>query len=217
MKETIKKLIKEGISISYPYKQSLSSWYSDIGISVTNKSYYVNHKTYYDIDDAINNFLLLAYSSKNFHQIIKKLTLPIDFEYPDELSDEQKTDIKNAKKLVDKDFKKMDIKTKKPPKKSDAFNDFDSIIKITDINKFGKEVDNFIKKYSEIDVYVFLSFNYHSDKEDNTFGSTIDAERLTEDVYYNKINEKMSSDYKFINISLSIKVLNDRKQFIKNF
>lgn len=118
MRESIKLLLNNGVSIRKSFKSKISDWYSEFQLfkvydEYENKEkYYSGHEKFDDIDKAIEHFMENCFTSKNKGYIQQRLDKTIDFE------DDDKYDLENPSrelieifekegKIVDEEFKLM--------------------------------------------------------------------------------------------------------------
>jgi len=74
-KEAIKQLLEMGVTIKFPFKSQIDSWYGDLSIhksefvgDIKKPRYYISPhmEYYYDINEVVNRFCEEAFTSKNF-------------------------------------------------------------------------------------------------------------------------------------------------------
>jgi hypothetical protein len=208
-KEDIKELLEFGFKIEFPFKDKISSWYTNISISKYENYYdiYPYSIKFYDIDEAVNYFLDKAITSKNKGYIQGRLDKKYNFEEDYNLEkpdDELKKLFEDEGKIVDEEAKKFDISVKKFPKVKKAVEDFEIIIKNFDIDTISNDLLEYEKKYSMLNVYISNSFVYEPDGTIAHYthkyrhsGNDITQENL-EDHKSQKID-----GYKFKNIEIS--------------
>lgn len=209
MIESIKKMLNNGATISVPYKNEINEWYSDIKILKSSKSTYNAHrKTFYDIDDAVNYFYEQAYTSKNKgyiqNRLVDKGLLDPDDEYSIEYPDKKmKKLFLDEGKLIDEEFKKLNIKLKEFPKLSDAKKEIKDVENFTNFNSLKKFIINFQKKYSMLDIYIRLSCNYQYENNNSTENYTTNGFKIE------NLNEKNIKAHK------DVSMFNDHYKNIK--
>lgn len=123
LKSSIRSLLEIGCTVKFPYKESINSWYGDVSISKLSShiktDVYIVQPLFteiYDIDDAIDYFINIAFSSKNVGYIQKRLVdKGIDFEDYDleRPNEEVKSKFKAEAIIVDEEFKLFNINIKK--------------------------------------------------------------------------------------------------------
>ena len=219
MRESIKKIIQLGASVSLPYKSEISSHFGDVKIYKLDDEYIIHpHYTrFYNIDDAVGFFCNLAFTSKNFGytqiRLFDKGLLNDSDEHSIENPDRKiKALFKTEGKLIDEEFKLMNIYVKPFPTKKEAYDELKILIEsYTDIESLKNLVINFKRKYSMLGVYINISAKYDSGGEHN--------HRLTFEMY--NINEEIISKYKdtsrftnptkFIGFELCVDIDDDKK------
>ena len=110
-KEAIKKCIENNLSIQCWYKRSLYDWRDDISINKRADGTYLSDGRIYDfVDDAVNNFIEIAFSSENYGYLEKRLidTKLIDAETDLEFPDDKIVKLfEEEKLLVEDEYKKF--------------------------------------------------------------------------------------------------------------
>jgi hypothetical protein len=122
MRESIKLLLNNGVSFSIAYKSEINDWYSDFKLfkvwdRYKKKEIYYSmieggHKQFDDIDEAVDYFMEMCFSSKNKGLIQERLDKKIDFEnderYDLEKPSEELTELFEIEgKIVDEEYKLM--------------------------------------------------------------------------------------------------------------
>ena len=168
MKESIKILLQSGCSIKFPYKERIDSWYGDVSISKTKlkvDAYVIqpNFTEIYDIDEAVDYFINIAFSPKNIGYVQSRLrNKGIEFDDYDleNPTSSVKEKFKEETFLVKEEFEKFNIKIKKLSKEK-AFKEFEEISKKFDnFSEFEIDIKSFIRKYSRLDLFMPVNFFY---------------------------------------------------------
>jgi len=122
MRESIKLLLNNGLSFSIGYKSEINDWYSDFKLfkvwdRYKKKEIYYSmieggHKQFDDIDEAVDYFMEMCFSSKNKGLIQERLDKKIDFEnderYDLEKPSEELIELFEIEgKIVDEEYKLM--------------------------------------------------------------------------------------------------------------
>lgn len=214
-RENIKEVLNFGFKIEFPYKSEINQWYSNISINKYRDYYEISPMSvkFYDIDEAVDYFLKEAISSKNKGYIQNRLNRKYDLEeYNLEKPDEElKKLFEDEGKIVDEEFKELNINIKKFPKAKDAVKDFDNIIKNFNFDTIRESIKDFERKYSMLDTYFFVSSVFEPDgpKYTHEYRNSFDYEELTlERIEYTKSQIK---DYKFKNLEITLKLRGDEE------
>ena len=159
-KEGIKSVLQSGGKIVISHKYEISQWYHEASIHVdkdTHNTFYIIQPKYIkfvDIDDAVDYFCDMAYTSKNIGYIQNRLmdngilSDDVDLENPNE---EIINLFKEEGKIVDEEAKILNIKIKKFPTKSSAKKYFiENIIENFNIDNINEKIKEFQKKYMVI-------------------------------------------------------------------
>lgn len=122
MRESIKLLLNNGVSFSIAYKSEINDWYSNFKLfkvwdRYKKKEIYYSmieggHKQFDDIDEAVDYFMEMCFSSKNKGLIQERLDKKIDFEnderYDLEKPSEELIELFEIEgKIVDEEYKLM--------------------------------------------------------------------------------------------------------------
>ena len=217
MIDAIKKLLNNNSSISVPFKNKIDDWYSEINISRLGEKYVISQgqMIFYNIDEAIDYFCDLAYSSKNKALIQTRLfdkgLIDEDF-----LIDSNKMRLVDEEcELVDEKFKKRFNKVKEFPDEITATNEIAAVVDFEDINKLRIFLENFERKYSMFDVFLSLTteFTYIDDNDnEQTFSSGFGLDLLTEEhIKEHKENEKLV--FSHVNLTFDFLGHNNFKRF----
>lgn len=218
IKESIKNVVLSGMTIKHPYKSEISSWYSDISISSYNGFYSIHPFSvkFANIDDAVNYFCNQAFTSKNVGYIQSRLfdkKILNDYDHNLENPDKElkKLFIEEGK-LVDEEAKALDIKLIEFPKAEDALKEFNLLIQNFNPLTIVKELRNFEEKYSVLDPFIGMSYNYQYeiDGSKHDFGSGFDYENYepNDDSYL-----ELDSTYEMIfdHIQISFRIRGDEE------
>lgn len=116
MRESIKQLLFNDISLNKSYKGEINDWYTDFKIykvvdRYNNKvKYYSGYEQFDDIDKAIEHFMINCFTSKNKGYIQQRLDEKYDLEKKYDLENPSKELIELFEiegKLVDEEYKLM--------------------------------------------------------------------------------------------------------------
>lgn len=224
MKDSIKKVIQMGGTISLPYKTEISCWYSEIKIHKYNKSYIIspNYIEFFDIDDAVNYFCSESMSSKNYGyvqgRLVKKGIIGDQSECDIENPDEKLIEIfKEEGKIVDEEFKLMNIEVKPFPTIDEANEDIEKIIaEYTNIDSLKKLLNDFMNKYSMIGARLSFSakYKYDNNNKDYRISFTDLDEKLI--LKYKDNIKDFNTPMEFICIELCVSISGDYKRFNLN-
>ena len=180
-KESIKQVVSSDISIQFPYKSSISSWYGELKLYKLNDFYYVGpfNIKFFDVDDAVNYFCNEAFTSKNVgyiqSRLIDKGILDMDDSYSLEHPNKKvKNLFKEEAKLVDEEAKSLNITVKEFPKPEIAISEFQSIIDNFNVDTIKDELLSFDRKYSTLDPYISLSYKYDVEGSEYGYRTTFD-------------------------------------------
>ncbi len=209
-RESIKDILENGGTVELPFKSSINEWYSNIRIYCLEKNRYVvepQYQKFSNIDEAVNWFLKESTTSKNVGYVQSRLSRTgVNFESY-ELDDlELKSMIEKEGKIVDAEFKSMNITVNPFPKKSDAIKEINRLPKEISIDNLVAKISTFENKYITLDPYINLSFiyEYYDNKGNlNEFESSINYNFFNIDLYNERLNR---SDIKYKNARISIKV-----------
>lgn len=114
MRESIKLLLNNGVSIRKSYKSKINDWYGEFELYKVydfydkKEKYYAYHKDFNNIDDAIEFFMISCFTSKNKGYIQQRLDKKFDFENDYNLEKPSAELIKifdEEGKIVDEEFK----------------------------------------------------------------------------------------------------------------
>lgn len=118
MRESIKLLLNNGVSIRKSFKYEINDWYGEFELYKVYdrynniEKYYSGYEQFDNIDEAIEHFMENCFTSKNKGYIQQRLDKTIDFE------DDDRYDLENPSKelieifekegkIVDEEFKLM--------------------------------------------------------------------------------------------------------------
>lgn len=118
-KEAIKELLEMGVTIKFPFKSKIDSWYSDVSINKSDFVKHVDKPRYYispfmeyshDINEIVNKFCEEVFTSKNIGLVQMNLMKKYpDFEEDFDLerpTKELREMFIEEGKLVDEEYKK---------------------------------------------------------------------------------------------------------------
>ena len=196
-KEAIKHLVTNGAIIEFDYKEKISSWYSKIKIYKLDNFYYVERPyiKFADIDEAVNYFCSIAFTSKNIGYLQNRLRDKklvgenTDFEKP---STKIRKLFKEEAKLVDEEAKSLNITVKEFPKAKDAISEFKVLADNATIDTLKDKLTDFDNKYSTRNPYISVSCVY--DVEDSIYGYRAEFD-------YEDISPEIIEEYKSKSIS----------------
>jgi hypothetical protein len=183
-KESIKYLIEIGASIKFDYKEEISAWYSELGITKSGNFFYILpwRIKFSDINEAIEYFCDKAFSPKNMgyiqNRLIRKAFVDdnTDYERPNK---KLKQLFKEEAKLVEEEFKLLNVIVKEFPKPKEAVTAFKEIIKNDDINTIRQKIHDFHNKFSTLTPYINVSAYYDVKDSKSGFSSSFDYESIT--------------------------------------
>ena len=118
-KQAIKDLLEMGVTIKFPFKSQIDSWYSDVSIhksdflgDINNPIYYISPymKYSHDVDEIVNKFCEEAFTSKNIGLVQMNLmkkhpSFEEDFDLEKPTKELREMFIEEGK-LVDEEYKK---------------------------------------------------------------------------------------------------------------
>ncbi len=198
-KESIKQVVSNGITIQFPYKSSISSWYGEVKLYKLDDFYICNcpnHIKFYNVDDAVNHFCNIAFTSKNIGYIQSRLVdKKIIDKYDEDSIENPNKDIKKLfkeeGKLIDEESKSLNIIINNFPKSDESIIEFKSIIDSFDVNTIKEQLTQFDRNYSTLNPYISMSYTYDVEGSDRGFRSMINygdfsLNRLSESKNYNK-------------------------------
>lgn len=160
LKEAIKTVLNCGGSIKVPYKSDLSSWYGDYTIGMMDGETVIlpGFMKFQNQDRAIDTFLLETMTSKNIgylHNRIMKRTPDLLDEYDlKKPTKEIKKIFKDEGKLVDEEFKILNITPEKQLTKKDAIDEIKVICEKANKNTIQKELSDFLEKYAMLSLSI---------------------------------------------------------------
>jgi len=213
LRESIKAVVENGISIEKSYKTGINEWYGKIELYKLNDVYRVGNLDLYDGDQAINYFIQEAFGPGNVGYTQERLREKgyinddTDLENP---SNELKELFKMETELIRDEFEKMDIIVNPFPTKDEAEKEMAEISQIEDPSIFGERCYHFKRKYSMLNVYLSISAEYTYTKDGNkshTYYKNFDSLRVTKtDIDKAKKFKIKDCDTKFEKISLSCNI-----------
>ena len=223
MKNEIKMLLNLGINMSVDYKSKIDEWYSKKEIYKYKDRFIVSspHITFYNIDEAVNYFILETFSSKNKGYIQNRLfnknllSDEIDFEDPSQKTLEL---FKKEGELVDAELEKLNIKIKLPTYQ-EALEEFKKVEKIADLDKVKTHLEKLKKDFSTLDLHVnvILKYFYLKDGEEKINKSFIDIDKLDKnklkkikDAY---IKSEHFKNFQRMEIDIKISDINFKNQY----
>ena len=215
IKNSIKDIVSIGGTITVSYKEEIASWYTELKISQIDEYYVIQPgwTKFYDIDEAVNYFCSLAFTSKNIGYIQDRLDKK-GFDFQRVYNVERPTsDIKemflNEGILVDKEAEELNIIINSFPKWKDAVKEMNILIKKTTLSNFQENMFKFNKKYSMIDPYLRLHFVYE-DSENGTrvpYSVGIEFSELTPEIIKKAKEEQgHEKNLRFSKIELTLKM-----------
>ncbi len=115
LSEAIKKIVETGGIVEMAHKSQIDEWYGSVKVykSTYSGKYFIEHGygEYKTLDEVIDKFMDLAYTSKNIGYIQKRLDAKgVDFESEYDLenpSDELRKMFKDEGVIVDEEFKEL--------------------------------------------------------------------------------------------------------------
>ena len=231
MREAIKKIVKNGGTVSVPYKKEISEWYSEKTIVEykPEQTYLADSKVFYYIDDAVDYFCDVVYTSKNKGLIQSRLDrkglLHTDEEYSLENPNKKlKKLFAEEGKIVDEEFKAFGVNVKKFPKLEDAKKEILLIKDFTSVDKLKKFMRDYNKKFSMLDIYISFNCNYDYEIDNDIHPYSvagIDFEFLTKnrilelkDVSKYTDNTNMKN-MKYLNFSVYFSNRNDKDDYVQ--
>lgn len=216
-KEQIKEILNFGFEIKFPYKSKINQWFSNISIIKYNDHYDISPMSikFYNIDEAVDYFLDQAITSKNKGYIQNRLNKRYDFEDDYDLehpNDELKKIFEDEGKVVDEEFKELNITVKKFPKVKTAVKDFQEIINNFDINTIRESILAFDRKYSMLDTYISVSIVYEPDgiKYTHEYRHSFYYKDLTLEKLESSKSQKRN-DFKYKNLEITLKLRGDEE------
>lgn len=210
-RESIKDILESGGSVELPFKSSIGEWYSNIKIYCLERGQYVIHPQYQkfsNIDEAVNWFLRESITSKNVGYIQSRLSkMGVDFESYKLDDPNLKSILDKEGRIVDDEFKKMNITINPFPKKVDAIKEINLLTKEISIDNLVEKISAFENKYITLDPYINLSFIYEYDNNGNLdeFESGINYNSFNIDLYNERLNRSDTIKYKNARISIKVR------------
>lgn len=185
IKDSIKELLFSGSTIEVPYKEKLEDWYGKVCITQLEDKYIVQNPwtTFYDIDEAVDYFCSMAYTSRNIGYVLDRLKKKRliskylgdgDFKNPNvkflSLIEKEKIE-------VDKESILMNLSEFKERSVERAKEDIKKIVKNYHPDDLVEQLSIYMKEYSTLGPFIGLSFVYKNG--DHDFSSSFDWESFT--------------------------------------
>jgi hypothetical protein len=178
-KESFKQLLEAGVTLQFPYKTKISSWYGELkAYKQYDGFYHVDHTRFSDIDQAVDFFITEAFTSKNVGYIQsrlmnKNLLGEYDLEKP---TSKIKNLFQEEGKVVDEESKVWNLRPIVFPKAKDAVSEFNKLVKLLTPENIKSSLGDFEKKYATLDPYISISYKYDIEGVDHGYRITFEYE-----------------------------------------
>lgn len=218
MRDSIKKILEMGGTISFPYKIGINEWFGEIKISTYKNRFIISPRSieFFDIDECVNYFCSEALSSKNYGYVQERLSDKGMITDNDEYDLEKPTNrikklFKEESILVDHEFSLMNIIVKPFPTKEEAENELEIImVNYTYVDSLKNLLDGFNYKYSMIDIHMSFRAKYkYGDGKDYSSGFKLSSLNDENILKYKDMSHFKDKTTVFDGFELSVSISNN--------
>jgi hypothetical protein len=180
-KESIKEVVSAGLSIQFPFKSEISSWYGEIKLYKMYNFYYSCDIKFSNLDDAVNHFCTEAFTSKNVGYIQSRL---MNKKLVDDGSNLERPDkdlkelFKEEAKIVDEEAKSLELQPIIFPSAKEAVEEFKSLVDTLTVDNIVEKLSQYERKYATLSPYINLNYKYDVEGSEYGYRQSFDYENF---------------------------------------